>query len=398
MLTPFLPSVANRKTAELCKQADDLVMASAGLSAGLHSNVLAEIRRVTQLVNNYYSNLIESEGTHPVDIYRAMLNDFSQQTDQKNKQHLALAYAQAQDFVYASKADFSQLDTILAIHRAFYSSQHILDSHRFVVDTQGNRHPVVAGQLRTGFVKIGTHIAPVADDLTSLFEAFHQHYQFMPNDLMYQKIIKVFAAHHRFMFIHPFLDGNGRTGRLMTDGMLNQLFPSSYGLWSLSRGLARNSDAYKQWLARADQIRQGALDGRGQRSEIGLIEFIQFMISTAKDQVDYMTSMLNLSELHSRLKHFVALSQNNALFGMTIPLEMIKLIPVLLVDGCVQKADVASLMGCSERKARSVVKQLVEARLLYDESKFAPLSLRLPEQGLPYIFPELIPFLTPTST
>lgn len=397
MLTPFLPSVENRKAAELYKQADDLVMACSGLSAGLHGNVLAEIRRVTQLVNNYYSNLIESEGTHPVDIYRAMLNDFSQQTDQKNKQHLALAYAQAQDFVYASSADFSRLDNILAIHRVFYGSQHILDSHRFVIDAQGNQHPVLAGQLRTRLVEIGTHIAPPVDTLTALFERFHDHYQYLPNDLMYQKIIKVFAAHHRFMFIHPFLDGNGRTGRLMTDGMLNQIFPNSYGLWSLSRGLARKSEAYKQWLARADQIRQGAMDGRGQRSELGLIEFIQFMISTAKDQVDYMASMLNLSELHSRLKHFVTLSQNNDLFGMTIPLEMIKLIPVLLVDGCVQKSDVADLMACSERKARSVVKQLVELGFLYNDSKFSPLTLRLPERGLPYIFPELIPFLAPKT-
>ena len=394
MLTPFLPSIENRKTAEMHKQADDLVMACAGLSAGLHPHILAEIRRVTQLVNNYYSNLIESEGTHPVDIYRAMQNDFSEQKDKKNKQHLALAYVQAQNFVYSSTADFSALETILAIHAAFYGSPHILEEHRVVVDAQGNRHPVIAGQLRTHSVEVGVHLAPPPDRLTSLFELFHQHYQLETNDLGYQKIIKIFAAHHRFMFIHPFLDGNGRTGRLMTDGMLNQVFPNTYGLWSLSRGLARNNDAYKQWLARADQIRQGGLDGRGQRSELGLIEFIQFMINTAKDQVGYMTSMLNLPEFHSRLKNFVGLSQNNALFETIIPVEMMTLIPTLLVDGCVQKADLPALMGCSERKARNVVKQLVTAGLLYDEGKFSPLTLRLPERALPYIFPDLIPFLS----
>jgi Fic family protein len=330
------------------------------------------------------------------------LNDFSIKPAQRNKQQLALAYAEAQNFVFSSDLDFTHYETILKIHAVFYGSAHLSDQHRRLIDAQGRAHTIAPGHTREVLVEVGTHLAPEPEALPDLFRAFHQHYQHVQKDLMYQKIIKTFAAYHRFMYIHPFLDGNGRKGRLMTDGMLNQLFPDTYGLWSLSRGLARSHASYKQWLARADQTRQGERDGRGMRTEVGLIEFIQFMLSTASDQVHFMKEMLKLSGLHERMKQFVMLSQNTDLFQQTVPIDMVKLIPVLLVDGEIRKSDLPALIGCSERKARTVAKQLVSAGMLYDEAKFAPLKLRLPERALPYIFPNLVPFLdahetTPTS-
>lgn len=392
-LTPFLPTMDNLKTQALLKQADDLVVVCAGLSAELHPHILNEIKRITLLVNNYYSNFIESEGTHPVDIYKAMQQDFALQKEQNAKQHLALAYSEAQHFVFNSSADFSDIKNLLTIHRIFYSSDYLLDQQKTIKDTRGQLHKIKPGAFRETEVVVGRHLAPPAEELLGLFEAFHQHYRLDENDLLHKKLIKVFAAHHRFMYIHPFLDGNGRVGRLMTDGMLNQIFADTYGLWSLSRGLARNSDAYKKWLARADQIRQGAMDGRGQRTEQGLIEFIGFMLETAKDQVDYTKSILNLTQLHQHLKHYIQLSQDPSLFGHTVPKEMIKLLPILLLDGEVRKAELGEIMGCSERKARTLIKQLVKIGLLYDDRKFAPLRLRFPEASLPYIFPNIVPFM-----
>ena len=392
-LTPFLPSLENANTQALLKKADDLVIACASLSAGLHPHILNEIKRITLLVNNYYSNLIESEGTHPVDIYKAMQKDFALQQPKNAKQYLALAYSEAQHFVFNASVDFTELQNLLTIHKVFYSSGYLLDQQKIVNDSKGQSHNIKPGSFRETDVVVGHHLAPSIEQLLNLFDAFHQHYRFAENDLLHNKMIKVFAAHHRFMYIHPFLDGNGRVGRLMTDGMLNQLFENTYGLWSLSRGLARNSDRYKKWLARADQTRQGALDGRGKRTEKGLIEFISFMLDTAKDQVDYTQSILNLSQLHQHLKHYIQLSQDQGLFGHIVPKEMIKLIPTLLIDGEIPKANISEIMGCSERKARTLVKQLVKIGLLYDDSKFAPLRLRFPETSLPYIFPNIVPFM-----
>lgn len=392
-LTPFMPSLENANTQALLKKADDLVIACASLSAGLHPHILNEIKRITLLVNNYYSNFIESEGTHPVDIYKAMQKDFALQQAKNTKQYLALAYSEAQHFVFNASVEFTELQNLLTIHKIFYSSGYLLDQQKTVNDSKGQSHKINPGRFRETDVVVGHHLAPSIEQLLNLFDAFHQHYRFAEKDLVHHKMIKVFAAHHRFMYIHPFLDGNGRVGRLMTDGMLNQLFEDTYGLWSLSRGLARNSDRYKNWLARADQPRQGAMDGRGQRTEKGLIEFVSFMLDTAKDQVDYTQSILNLTQLHQHLKHYIQLSQDQSLFGHIVPKEMIKLIPTLLIDGEIPKADISGIMGCSERKARTLAKQLVKIGLLYDDSKFAPLRLRFPEASLPYIFPNIVPFV-----
>lgn len=74
------------------------------------------------------------------------------------------------------------------------------------------------------------------------------------------------AAHHRFNYIHPFPDGNGRVSRLMSHAMAHEAGIAAHGLWSISRGLARGLESrkdYKRMMDHADMPRQGDLDGRG---------------------------------------------------------------------------------------------------------------------------------------
>jgi Fic family protein len=84
-------------------------------------------------------------------------------------------------------------------------------------------------------------------------------------------VIAVAATHHRFLWIHPFLDGNGRVARLMSHAMLLEIGIGS-ALWSVSRGLARNSADYKRLLMAADEPRRNDLDGCGALSHEALIE------------------------------------------------------------------------------------------------------------------------------
>lgn len=52
------------------------------------------------------------------------------------------------------------------------------------------------------------------------------------------------GAHHRLMWIYPFLDGNGHTGRLFIDQYLSAAGLAGCGLWSFSRGFGCDVDAY----------------------------------------------------------------------------------------------------------------------------------------------------------
>lgn len=101
------------------------------------------------------------------------------------------------------------------------------------------RLQVVPGELRKRGVAVGRHVPPPAEDLTAFFARFEEAYD--PARLTKpRQAIAVAAAHHRLLWIHPFLDGNGRVARLMSHAMFLDLGVRS-ALWSLSRGLARRS-------------------------------------------------------------------------------------------------------------------------------------------------------------
>lgn len=66
--------------------AREVVAASAKLEGRLASETLDEVRKLLRVVNSYYSNLIEGNNTHPVDIERAMRQDYSADQEKRDLQ------------------------------------------------------------------------------------------------------------------------------------------------------------------------------------------------------------------------------------------------------------------------------------------------------------------------
>jgi Fic family protein len=118
------------------------------------------------------------------------------------------------------------------------------------------------------------------------------------------RILAVPAAHHRFLWIHPFLDGNGRVARLMSDIMLRSAVDGD-GWWSVSRGLARKQGTYQDLLDACDQDRRGDRDGRGNLSEECLANFTAFFLEVALDQVEYMHALVQPKRLEARIERLV---------------------------------------------------------------------------------------------
>jgi Fic family protein len=124
-------------------------------------------------------------------------------------------------------------------------------------------HPrvrVEPGELRNDEVEVGRHLPPAAAALPKFLARFEEAYN--PRTLSkIRQIVALAASHHRFLWIHPFFDGNGRVVRLMSHTILKRMGIDS-SLWSVARGLARSADSYKGLLMAADQPRRGDLDGR----------------------------------------------------------------------------------------------------------------------------------------
>src|SRR5690606_21003164 len=116
------------------------------------------------------------------------------------------------------------------------------------------------GVLRKRHVRVGQQHIPVSPGaLPRFLKRFEEAYSGLGKA---ETIISAAAAHHRLLWIHPFLDGNGRVARLMSYAMLRDALETG-GIWSIARGLARQESKYKAHLAACDDERRGDLDGRG---------------------------------------------------------------------------------------------------------------------------------------
>lgn len=70
-----------------------------------------------------------------------------------------------------------------------------------------------AGNYRTMAVRVGNHVPPPADDVSSLMFELLDWWNYRANTL--SPVLSSAILHYRFEDIHPFADGNGRTGRAL---------------------------------------------------------------------------------------------------------------------------------------------------------------------------------------
>ena len=130
--------------------------------------------------------------------------------------------------------------------------------------------------------------------------------RFLHDDgIMVPPLIKIAIAHYQFETIHPFLDGNGRLGRLMislylaSEGLLVK--PALY----LSDYFERNKTAYVDHLM---AVRQG------NHMRDWLIFFLHGVEQTARASAEVFRSILHLKEKIERevLPRFSTRRQDNA--------------------------------------------------------------------------------------
>lgn len=396
VLTPYIPSDKALGESSLPDQAVELNKLSAGLMGQLSPITLATLSQYMAVINSYYSNLIEGNTTQPHEIRAAQREEYSNDSAKRDLQKESLAHIAVQQWLRELSPS---LDTIYStafikeLHMRFY--QQIPESLWMIKNERGEVvDKVVPGEWRTRNVDVGRHIAPDHADVNVLMEGFCETY----HSRRYQgdrKLIAVMAAHHRFTWIHPFIDGNGRVGRLLTDAILKAVGLDSYGAWCLSRGLAKSSANYKALLATADAPRQGDLDGRGALTEKGLLSFCDYMLGTAVDQVLYISNLLDLSLLRKRIDAYVQARNDFRVPDMTNSLKTnaALVLHTAFIHGELERAQALELCAMPERSARRLLSQLKSEGLLSETSSKSPLRWEIPEHAEAWYFPQLAPGL-----
>ncbi|KAE9647356.1 Fic family protein [Pseudomonas sp. PB106] len=355
------------------------------LSAIVAPQMVRRVGGLLRVTSSFYSNLIEGQFTEPV-----TLAPTAPRRNSKELTELAVTHIGTQQAFERALSLHDKLPWEAMFSSAFVSRVH----KRLFQGASGDQlhlsdaSRLVPGQLRdvaAQEVLVGNHAAPSSQSVTPMLNRMQQVYGRLPDAR--SRLLAVMAYHHRLAWVHPFVDGNGRTGRLITHLQLQKLGLVS-PLWSLSRGLARQQDTYYARLANADKSRRGDLDGRGQLTQAGLFEFVGFMLETCLDQMRYTEQALNVSNMRERLHTIFAWDERVKRAGLKP--ESARALHILLTQGVLSRADFKIFTGLSDRVATDQLRSLVQLGLVESATpKARDLYPGLPVWFAQLLFPDL---------
>jgi Fic family protein len=367
----------------------ELSAKSASLGNALHPRTAASLAQLVRIMNAYYSNLIEGHNTRPRDIARALTGELDRDEGRRNLQLEAAAHVRVQAEVDHRAADGRLPEPasrrfLQWLHREFYRDAPL---PMLQIRSNNREYVMQPGEWRSrkdDDVTVGRHQPPSGSSVGAFMQYFEKRYRFERIG-MASRILAMAAAHHRFNYIHPFPDGNGRVGRLMSHAMAHAAGIGAHGLWSVARGLARGVEdrgEYKRMMDHADAPREGDLDGRGNLSQRALTDFILWFLRVSLDQVTFMTELFELNTLARRLRSF---AEGNEHFKP----EAARLLEDAAVRGEFERGEAARITGLPERSARRSLNDLIAAGLLASDTPKGPVSLRFPPAESEALFPRL---------
>jgi len=165
----------------------------------------------------------------------------------------------------------------------------IFQLHKIVVDGLSSR-PGAEGDSRPGAyrntprkIQNSKHSLPAPADIRDLMKGL---IDFINEPAAHQMdLVKIAQAHHRFVWIHPFGNGNGRVVRLLTYAMLAKcgyIDKDGARLLDPAAVFGNNKFTYYDMLAGADDL-----------SEQGLVEWCEYMLMGLVDEVAKIDKLLD---------------------------------------------------------------------------------------------------------
>jgi Fic family protein len=235
----------------------------------------------------------------------------------------------------------------------------IRELHKLVVEglpinQEGDKAP---GEYRSGTVRIAgaKHIPP---DPADVFPLMDELVAFLDkNDAAKYDLIKVALAHHRFAWIHPFSNGNGRTVRLFTYALLLKAGFKVGGALPGSRILnptavfCADRDKYYERLARADE-----------GGEKNLLEWCSYVLAGLKVELEKVKNLLDFPWLTARVLR-PAIDELYKKNGLSNHERAILL--VTLEKGIIKNADARPVLpGLGQVQTSRILSDMRDRRLL----------------------------------
>jgi Fic family protein len=249
------------------------------LGGSTHPRVFFQLKHIFHTLESIGSARIEGNNTTIAEFIETKLeNNQTVSAGIKEIQNIEKAMAFIEDNVKE-----------YPINRAFISEIHKMIVDGLSPDKEGDRTP---GVYRKSNVKItkSTHIPP---DWIKVEEYVNELIDFINSeDSPKYDLLKVAITHHRFVWIHPFGNGNGRTVRLFTYAMLIRLgFNIGTGrILNPTAVFCSNRNEYYQQLSNADT-----------GTDKGVLRWCEYVLMGLKEEIEKIDKLMDYPYLKSEI-------------------------------------------------------------------------------------------------
>lgn len=310
-----------------------------------HPLVFAQLKSLFHMLESIGSSRIEGNNTTVLDYVETAKLNTSEPVNKVNEQIREITNIENAMRYLEENIENIQISSLL-----------VRELHQLVVDglsvqLEGAEHP---GSYRSHDVRISgsSHIPPSFSEveyyMSELIDFINK------EDLPKYDLLKIAIAHHRFVWIHPFENGNGRVVRLFTYAMLlKMVFRDKHRIINPTAVFCSNRDAYYSNLELADT-----------GTDNGLIQWAQYMLEGLKSEIVKIDQLCDYSFLR---QHILLPSLQDALTKKFVTAEQaIVLKKAITVPNQVLQA--SDLDDVSPRKSSSdksrIIRSMKEAGLL----------------------------------
>ena len=391
-MEPFFPDDAAGTIETL---ATELLEKIAALNAIGNPITRDAIRQFLVPVEGYYKGILHDENLLPDEVQDffdgklsadapTRLKQLKLEAEQQVLKNLRLILDNPENDDIPASAGF-----LKKLHKDYLKTLTTIgEQHELTTEVNTSK---IAGLYRETDVAFGQGMSPYFGSLPFFMSEFENAYDpgAKANKSKIRRIVNIAVAHQRLLWIQPFASENDRIARLYAEACIHFENLNNAGLWSLSRGLARNKSTFIEKLHNAGLKRINAMDGRGNLSNKYLIEFCIFYLNTALGQVKFMLRTLETENMVKRIGNFVDLMVSRE----KMRTEAKYLLTDVFLKGKISKPDAMRITATSDKTLKLITDDLIGKKLLIakKEGILMQYYVNYPMVVAPLLFPGLFP-------
>lgn len=310
-----------------------------------HPLVFAQLKSLFHMLESIGSSRIEGNNTTVLDYVETAKLNTSEPVNKVNEQIREITNIENAMRYLEENIENIQISSLL-----------VRELHQLVVDglsvqLEGAEHP---GSYRSHDVRISgsSHIPPSFSEveyyMSELIDFINK------EDLPKYDLLKIAIAHHRFVWIHPFENGNGRVVRLFTYAMLlKMVFRDKHRIINPTAVFCSNRDAYYSNLELADT-----------GTDNGLIQWAQYMLEGLKSEIVKIDQLCDYSFLR---QHILLPSLQDALTKKFVTAEQAIVLKkaITVPNQVLQSSDLDDVLPRKSSSDKSrIIRSMKEAGLL----------------------------------